>query len=146
MFDRYMKTSLKEQMRTKRTKGKSTYYHVKDTTVIRNISLKDFLSNIRTKAQLTEADTLLILHDVSVPHEAELVVSSPDNDVLLLLVHMYPHLPVSTVSTVFLTGKGRLKRNISVCNRYNNLGQKRASALLGLHALTGSDMSGRFAG
>ena len=32
VFDRYMKTSLKEQMRTKRTKGKSTYYHVKDTT------------------------------------------------------------------------------------------------------------------
>jgi len=62
--------------------------------------------------------------------EAELVVSSPDTDVLLLLVHMYPHLPVSTV---LLTGKGRLKRNISVCNIYNNLGQKRASALLGLH-------------
>ena len=32
VFDRYMKTSLKEQMRTNRTKGKSTYYHVKDTT------------------------------------------------------------------------------------------------------------------
>ena len=29
---------------------------------------------------------------------------------------------------------------------YNNLGPKRASALLGFHALTGSDMSGRFAG
>ena len=28
---------------------------------------------------------------------------------------------------------------------YNNLGPKRASALLGFHALTGSDMSGRFA-
>ena len=188
VFDRYMKTSLKEQMRTKRTKGKSTYYHVKDTTLIQNISMKDFLSDIRTKAELTEyladkvvrhsrssnnrlkkfmvtsgtqtkgnvdipdsllthsqeeADTLLILHAVSVPHEAELVVSSPDTDVLLLLVHMYPHLPVSTV---FLTGKGRLKRNISVCSIYTNLGQKRASALLGLHALTGSDMSGRFAG
>jgi len=56
---------------------------------------------------------------------------------------MYPHLPVSTV---FLTGKGRLKKNISVCNIHNKLGQKRNSALLGLHALTGSDVSGRFAG
>ena len=46
MFDRYMKTSLKEQMRIKRTKGKSTYYHVKDTTLIQNISMKDFLSDI----------------------------------------------------------------------------------------------------
>ena len=35
---------------------------------------------------------------------------------------------------------------MSVCNIYTNLGQKRASALLGFHALTGSDTSGRFAG
>ena len=54
VFDRYMKTSLKEQMRTKRTKGKSTYYHVKDITLIQNISLKDFLADIWTKAELTE--------------------------------------------------------------------------------------------
>jgi len=156
-----MKTSLKEQM-TKRTKGKSTYYHANDTTLIQNISLKDFLSDIRTKGELTEyladkvvchskssnnrlkefmvtsgtqtkgnvdipgsllthsqeeADTLLILHAVSVAHEEELVVSSPETDNLLLLVHMYPYLPISTV---FLTGKGRLKRNIAVCNIYNN--------------------------
>ena len=57
----------------------------------------------------------LILHAVSVPQEAELVVSSPDTDVLLLLVHMYPHL---LVSAVLFTGKGRLKKNISVCNIY----------------------------
>jgi len=197
VFDRYMKTmSLKEQMRTKRTKGKSTYYHVKDNTLIQNISLKNFLlyiapvcqTDIQTRAELTEyladkvvchnessnnrlkefmvtsgtqtkgnvdipdsllthsqeeADTLLMLHAVSVPHEAELVVSSPNTGVLLLLVHMYPHLPVSIV---FLTGKGRLKRNVSVCNIYNNLGQKRASALLGLHTMTGSNVTGRFAG
>ena len=144
----------------------TTYHHVKDTTLIRNISMKVFLSDIQTKAELTEyladkvvrysrssnnrlkkfivtsgtqtkgnvdipdsllthsqeeADTLLILHAVSVPHEAELVVSSPDTDVLLLLVHIYPHLPVSTV---FLAGKGRLKRNISVCNICNDLVQK----------------------
>jgi len=54
VLDRYMKISLKEQMGTKRTEGKSTYYHVKDTTLIQNISLNDFLSDIRTKAQLTE--------------------------------------------------------------------------------------------
>jgi hypothetical protein len=53
VFDRYLDTSLKEQMRRKRTRGKSTYYHVKDTTLIQNISLKDFLSNIKTKAELT---------------------------------------------------------------------------------------------
>ena len=44
-------------MRRKGTKGKSTefllIYHVKDTTLIQNISLKDFLSNIKTEAELT---------------------------------------------------------------------------------------------
>ena len=188
VFDRYIKTSLKEQMRTKRTKGKSTYYHVKDNTLIQNISLKDFLSDIRTKGELTEyladkvlhhskssnnrlkklmvtsgtqtkgnvdipcsllthsqeeADTLLLLHALNVSSDADLVVSSPDTDVLVLLVYMYPSLPICTT---FLTGKGRLKRNISVQSIYNNLGPKRASALLGFHALTGSDISGKFAG
>ena len=56
VFDRYINSSLKEQMRRKRTKGKSTYYHVKDTTLIQNISLKDFLSNIKTKAELYLAE------------------------------------------------------------------------------------------
>jgi hypothetical protein len=174
-------------MRTKRTKGKSTYYHVKDTTLIKNISLKDFLSDVRTKSELTdyladkvlchskssvnrlknfmvtsgtqtkgnvvipdsllthsqeEADTLLLLHAITVPREAELVVSSPDTDVLLLLVSMYPHLPVSTV---FITGKSKMRRCISIGKIYNSSGEKRASALLGFHAFTGSDVSGRFA-
>jgi len=104
-----------------------------------NVNIPD---SLLTHSQ-EEEDTLRILHAVSVPHETELVVSSPDTDVLLLLVHMYPHLPVSTV---FLAEKGKLKRTISVCNIYNNLGQKRASALLGFHGLTGSDVSGIFAG
>ena len=187
VFDRYINSSLKEQMRTKRTKGKSTYYHVKDNTLIQNISLKDFLSDIRTKGELVEyladkvlshskssntlkkimvtsgtqtkgnidiqdlllthsqeeADTLLLLHAITVPKEAELFVSSPDTDVLLLLVNMYPNLPKSTT---FLTGKSWPKKKMSVQSIYNNLGPKRASALLGFHAFTGSDMSGKFAG
>ena len=84
-----------------------------------------------------EADTLIVLHALSVPSTAELVVSSPDTDVLLLFV------PPSTTS---VTGKGKQTRNISVRGIYNNLGQKRASALLGFHAYTGCDVSDRFAG
>ena len=155
VFDRYINSSLKEQMRTKRTKGKSTYYHVKDNTLIQNISLKDFLSDIRTKGELVEyladkvlshskscnntlkkvmvtsgtqtkgnvdipdlllthnqeeTDTLLLLHAITVPKEAELFVSSPDTDVLLLLVNMYPNLPKSTT---FLTGKSCPKKKMS---------------------------------
>ena len=188
VFDRYINSSLKEQMRRKRTKGKSTYYHVKDTTLIQTISLKDFLSNTKTKAELTtylaakttdhskgptnklkkciftsgtetkgnicvpsslvthsqeEADTLLLLHALSIDRHAEVVIASPDTDVFLLMIQMYPSLPCNIS---FLTGKGNLKRNIPVQPVYNKLGHRRASAILGFHALTGSDMSGRFAG
>ena len=40
-------------MRRKRTKGKSTYYRIMETTLIQNISMKDFLSNIKAEAELT---------------------------------------------------------------------------------------------
>ena len=188
VFDRYLDTSFKEQMRRKRTKGISTYYHVKDTTLIQNIYLKDFLSNIKTKAELTtylaakstdhsksqinqmkkvmvtsgtettgntsipaillthsheEADTLHLLHAISIDKNAEVVIASPDTDVFLLMVQMYPNLP-SDIS--FLTGKGNMKRKILVKPVYEKLGERHASALLGFHSLTGSDMSGRFAG
>ena len=70
------------------------------------------------------------------------MVRSPNPEVLLLLVQMYPHLPVSAI---FFTGKGRLKRNIAVGNTHKYFGQLWVSGLLGFNALTGSDMTGRFA-
>ena len=188
VFDRCINSSLKGQMKRKRTKGKSTYYHVKDTTLMQNISLNDFLSNIKTKAELTaylaakttdhskgrtnklkkfivtsgtetkgnicvpsslvthsqeEADTLLLLHALSIDRHAEVVIASPDTDVLLLMIQMYPSLPCDII---FLTGKSNLRRNIPFQPVYNKLGHRRASAILGFHAQTGSDMSGRFAG
>ena len=86
---------------------------------------------------------MLLLHAITVPREAELFVSYPDTDVLLLLVNMYPNLPKSTT---FLTAKSWPKKKMSVQGIYNNLRPKCASALIGFHALTGSDMSGKFAG
>ena len=55
VFDRHVNSSRKEHMRRKRTKGKSTYTMSRTlvTTLIQNVSLKDSLSNIKTKAQLT---------------------------------------------------------------------------------------------
>ena len=44
-------------MRKKRTKGKSTYYRIQDNSMIRNITLKDFLSHVKTwttKSELAE--------------------------------------------------------------------------------------------
>ena len=54
VFDKYIDSSLKDKMRQKRTKGKSTYHRVTDSTVIQIIMLKNFLSNILTKADLTK--------------------------------------------------------------------------------------------
>ena len=92
----------------------------------------DIPDSLLTHSQ-EKADTLLILHAISVLHEAELVASSPYTGVSLLLVFMFLHL---SLSTAFLTGKRRLKRNISVCNIHNKLGQKRASALLSFYTLS----------
>ena len=50
VFDIYIYQHLSKN---KWTKGKSTYYHVKDTTLIQNISLKNLFSNIKTKIELT---------------------------------------------------------------------------------------------
>ena len=55
IFDRYHDKSLKTKMRSKRTQCTlHTYYHVSDSTIIKHISLKDFLSDVRTKAELCE--------------------------------------------------------------------------------------------
>ena len=54
VFDRYLTPSLKSQTRRKRNQRKTTYYHIKDNTLIKNIPLKDFLSDTRKKDELTK--------------------------------------------------------------------------------------------
>jgi hypothetical protein len=54
VFDRYIKDSLKERTRKKRTSGKEVRYKVSYSTNIANITLKELLSHIETKQQLTE--------------------------------------------------------------------------------------------
>ena len=84
-----------------------------------------------------EADNLLILHALMVDKDAELVIDSPDTDILILLIEMYQRLPAATS---FLSGRRNLRRNIAVQPICEKL------AMIGFHAFTGSDMSGRFAG
>ena len=152
--------------------------------------MKDFLSNIKTKAELTEysaeralerststnnrlkkfivtfgteskgnkdvprtlvshcqeeADTLLLLHALTIDEDAEVVIDSPDTDMLLLLMYMY-HDSLLSSATSFRTGKGQLKSMINVQTIYNKLGSRLATAILGFHSFTGFDLSGRFAG
>ena len=53
MFDRYIKESLKARTRSKRTSGKEVRYKLSDVTDISNIRLKQLLSHIDTKQDLT---------------------------------------------------------------------------------------------
>ena len=53
VFDRYIKDSLKSRTRQKRTAGNEIRYQVSDVTNIENITLKQFLSHIDTKQDLT---------------------------------------------------------------------------------------------
>ena len=61
-----------------------------------------------------EADTLILLHAVDVSERnpfSELHIFSPDTDVFLLTVHMYPNL---CTNTIFKTGHGENARNIPI--------------------------------
>ena len=109
VFDRYIKTSLKEQMRTKRTKGKSTYYHVKDKTLIQNIALKDFLADTRTKRELTE-----YLADKVVRHS-----KTPNN----------------SLKKVMVTSGAQTNGNVDIPASLLTHSQEEADTLLLLHAL-----------
>jgi len=76
-------------------------------------------------------------------YQRELVVDSPDTDVLILLIEVYQRLPAVTS---FLTGRRNLRRNIAVQPICEKLGEKGTSTMIDFYVFTGSDMSGRFAG
>lgn len=54
IFDCYVQGSLKKKMRKKRTGRDEIQYHIHDTTNLKNIPLKKFLSHIQTKSELTQ--------------------------------------------------------------------------------------------
>ena len=53
VLDRYLNCSLKEQCREKCTSGRQIKYIIRDSTPLEGITLKDFLSHIETKSELT---------------------------------------------------------------------------------------------
>ena len=52
-FDRYLNCSLKGQCREKRTSGRQIKYIIRNSTPLEGIKLKDFLSHIEIKSDLT---------------------------------------------------------------------------------------------
>ena len=180
VFDRYVSDSLKWLTREGRNKGvKSTQYRINDSTIIKGVKLKDLLSDINTKSDLTsylaekclsqwidtnfmvtfqtttrgntdvpenlvhhdheEADTMILLHASTIEKDAKLDIYASDTDILLQLVHRYPNLPYDT----YFLGKSD---TVSIKDHHEYLGEKRAAAIIGFHAFTGCDVTGKFAG
>ena len=65
VFDRYIDGSLKEQIREKRTSGKSGCYIVKDSTTLAGLTMKQFLSHIQTKSDLTAYLSEYAIHELA---------------------------------------------------------------------------------
>jgi len=59
----FIQGSFKEQTRNKRTGNVAIEYIVKDNTSLRNVTIKNFLSHIKTKAQLTKYLSKYVLNN-----------------------------------------------------------------------------------
>lgn len=92
-----------------------------------------------------EADTKLLLHAVDATQlgASSIAIHLPDTDVFILALRRYP---VRCSNTSFVTGTGQRRCVIPLQPIYEKLGPLRAAALPGLHALSGADNTGSFAG
>ena len=92
-----------------------------------------------------EADTKMILHAVDAVTQGatEVNIFSPDTDVFILSLRRYPEL---CGNVNFVTGSGQRQRVIKLQPIVQALGSVKISALPALHALSGADITGSFAG
>ena len=92
-----------------------------------------------------EADTKLVLHAIEATSNgaSSIEICSPDTDVFVLALRYFPDL---CDGTTFVTGTGEKRRSIPLKPIYDALGPCKATALPGLHALSGADVTGSFAG
>ena len=89
-----------------------------------------------------ETDNLIVLQSIDVANSnpfCQLYVAFPDTDVLLLLLHFYRRMCNNTIFHA-------IAREINVGCAYKALGNEKSEALLGVHAFTGCDLTGRFSG
>jgi hypothetical protein len=93
------------------------------------------------KSDQEEADTKIILHSIFACRRGatQLHIYSPDTDVFVLALWWSKLFPPDTM---FITGVGQNHRIIKLSKVTDSLGPKKTSALLGLHALSGSDTTG----
>lgn len=89
-----------------------------------------------------EADTGIVLHAIDVCKRdpfTDLVISCSDTDVLLILLHYFDEL---SSSTIFRT----TQHDITLQLVYESIGPHKCKAILGFHAFTGCDQTGKFYG
>ena len=105
------------------------------TTTLRNVE--------RLYSSHEEADPRIILHSIDAADQEQgpILVSSPDTDVFILLIHFFEDIGSSVY---FETGTGDKKRIIDVGKVYTKIGRETAKALPGIHATTGSDTTSAF--
>ena len=97
---------------------------------------------MHTNYTCEEADTGIVLHALDVSKRdqcGELVISCSDTDVLLILLHYFDNLTSSTISKT--TEHEYILRTIHEHLRPNN-----CKELLGFHAISGCDQTGKFSG
>ena len=97
-----------------------------------------------------EADTLIpnqVLRSIDEHLVQEICVSSPDTDVLVLLLDLVSRGRHGNLNGLkFLTGKGTNYRRIDVIQRVQAIGIRKCQGLIGLHHFTGADWGGKFVG
>ena len=97
-----------------------------------------------------EADTLIpnqVLRSLDENLSQEICVSSPDTDVLVLLLDLVSRGRHGNLNSLkFLTGKGANYREIDVIQRVQAIGIRKCQGLIGLHHFTGADWGGKFVG
>lgn len=151
------KTTMKKLLSTSQTKDALTCYLAEN--LLRNASERDiklvvawrsdcktsFMDMSYLRSTHEEADTKLVLHAVDATSRGctEINVYSPDTDVLILLIRRFPNL---CSNTNFITSTGIKHRKISIRDMYTTLTDSTAKALPGFHALSGTDITGSFAG
>ena len=64
----------------------------------------------------------------------------------LFIVLTFKRYPNFCQDTCFVTGISQTRRVIQLQSSYNALGPNKTGALWGFHALSGADITGRFAG
>ena len=104
-------------------------------------NLADLEESLKTYGQ-EEADTGIVLHAIDVCRRdpfSELTISCSDTDVLLILLNYFEQLPSTTI---FKT----TEHCYNLRQIFERFTPRVCKALLGFHAFTGSDQTGKFHG